>query len=160
MRGGLLIGGLLTTLASAAAAETLTFSDLSAATTRAEIADQLQNCQAHLTATGHTVCAWSRSDLGGVPLSGALAQFAGDQLHSISLVAMGRFEEVSRLLERRYGPPARANSNRVVQDDGRTATIRNTEWSFDDGHIQLATAEVPGDPRVAIVRFTWRRLNF
>lgn len=154
------LGVLVFAFGSAAAAEPLTFSDLGAATTRTAMAGQLGNCEASPTVPGQVVCVLHRSDLGGVPLGTSLAHFQGDYLQAITLVAAGRFRDVSGLLQQRYGPAARANSNRVRQTDGRMATLRNTEWNFDDGGIQLATAEIAGDPRSAIIRFTWRRVNF
>jgi len=153
------VGVLMLTLTSGAAAEPLRLSDFGAATTRAAISNQLQNCQASPTVQGQTVCVLNRSDLAGVPLVGpmALAQFQDDRLQTVSMVASGRFQSVSRVLAERYGRPVRANSNRVRQNDGRMATLRNTVWTFDDGQIQLFTAEVPGNPQGNIVQFTWRR---
>ena len=153
------VGVLMLTLASAAAAEPLRLSNFGAATTRAGISDQLRNCQANPTVQGQTVCVLNWGDLGGVPLIGtmALAQFQDDRLQTISMVASGPFQDVTRVLEQYYGRPARANSNRVLQNDGRMAMIRNTEWTFDDGQIQLGTAEVPGNPQANIVRFIWLR---
>jgi hypothetical protein len=151
------VGVMMLVLASGAAAEPLRLSNLGAATTRAAISDQLRNCQANQAVPGQTVCVLNWRELGGVPLVGtmALAQFENDRLRMISMVASGRFQDLSRVLARQYGRPANANSNRVLQDDGRTATIRNTEWTFDDGQIQLGTAEVPGNPQANIVRFMW-----
>lgn len=152
------IGVMMLVLASGAAAEPLRLSNLGAATTRGEISNQLRNCQANQAVTGQIVCVLDWRDLGGVPLVGtmALAEFQDDRLRTISMVASGRFQDLSRVLERQYGRPARANSNRVLQNDGRMATIRRTDWAFDDGQIQLGTAEVPGNPQANIVRFMWR----